>query len=120
LQGALIGLIVSVIIQIWIFLGSQIYRNEMRSFRLPTRIDGCAALRDNITLALNTTIYSNLWNETSNVTTIKTIVKYEFKIDFEELIKFDSFIVKKKSVDTVLWYELFLVYFIFNIHSIGC
>ena len=56
----------------------------MRSFRLPTRIDGCEEMRDNITMSFNTTIYSTLWNATSTTTSVmKTVVKYEIrKIDF--------------------------------------
>lgn len=37
-------MIVSVLIQIWIFLGSQVLRHKMRSFLIPTCIDGCAVL----------------------------------------------------------------------------
>jgi hypothetical protein len=61
-QGALIGLIVSVAVQLWIFMGSQIYRKQMRSFVLPTRIDGCIEMRGNISLPFNTTIYSTAAN----------------------------------------------------------
>ncbi len=65
-------MIVSVVVQIWIFLGSQIYRNEMRSFRLPTRIDGCIGIKDNITIPL-----TRMWNETLTTTgVIQTMVKY--------------------------------------------
>ncbi|CAF0857456.1 unnamed protein product [Adineta ricciae] len=63
--GALIGLIVSVIVQIWIFLGSQFLRTQMRSFRLPTRIDGCHLMRDNITSLFNTTMNSSILSTTS-------------------------------------------------------
>ncbi len=56
----MIGLIVSVAVQLWIFMGSQIYRKEMRSFVLPTRIDGCIGIRDNMSLPLNTTMYSTV------------------------------------------------------------
>ncbi len=67
-KGALIGLIVSVAVQLWIFMGSQIYRKEMRSFVLPTRIDGC--IRDNLSIPLNTTMYSTA------TSLIQTVVKY--------------------------------------------
>ncbi len=80
-------MIVSVIVQIWIFLGSQIYRSEMRSFRLPTRIDGCIALRGNVTLALDTMISSALWNETSTTSGLmQTVVKYVESFLIEKLI----------------------------------
>ncbi len=49
----------------------------MRAFALPTRIDGCIGIRDNISIALNMTMNSTLWNETLSTTTlIQTIVKY--------------------------------------------
>jgi len=46
----------------------------MRSFRLPTRIDGCIGIKENATLLLNSTI----WNETLTTTTglVQTVVKY--------------------------------------------
>lgn len=65
-QGALVGLIVSVIVQVWIFFGSQILRHQMRSFRLPTRLDGCHLLYNNITLA---------WNETMLTTAAPRVVQ---------------------------------------------
>jgi len=44
----------------------------MRSFTLPTRIDGCIEIRDNVTMPLNT-----IWNETLTTTGVmQTIVKY--------------------------------------------
>lgn len=73
----MIGLIVSVAVQLWIFLGSQIYRKQMRSFALPTRIDGCIAMRGNISLPFNMTMFSNFLNETLTTTGIaETVVKY--------------------------------------------
>lgn len=77
-------MIVSVVIQIWVFIGSQVLKNEMRSFRIPTRIDGCAAIRGNITNVLNATTYTLSWNTTTTTATmttgiLKTIVKSVLK-----------------------------------------
>ncbi|CAF1284539.1 unnamed protein product [Rotaria sordida] len=69
-MGALVALIVSVLIQIWIFFGSQILRHQMRSFRLPTRIDGCLEVNETMSALFNTTIYSSTWNKTTTMTTI--------------------------------------------------
>ncbi|CAF3955756.1 unnamed protein product [Rotaria sordida] len=69
-MGALVALIVSVLIQIWIFFGSQILRHQMRSFRLPTRIDGCLEVNETMSALFNTTIYSSTWNKTTTMTTV--------------------------------------------------
>jgi hypothetical protein len=78
MQGALVGLVVSVLVQIWIFFGAQVLRNEMRSFRLPTRIDGCIGLNGSLTASFNTTAYSSLWANSTAMTTafMKTAIKF--------------------------------------------
>ncbi|CAF1115543.1 unnamed protein product [Rotaria sordida] len=69
-MGALVALIVSVLVQIWIFFGSQILRHQMRSFRLPTRIDGCLEVNETMSALFNTTIYSSTWSKTTTMTTV--------------------------------------------------
>ncbi|CAF2718740.1 unnamed protein product [Rotaria sp. Silwood2] len=95
--GALIALIVSLLIQIWIFFGSQILRHQMRSFRLPTRIDGCLGVNETMTALFNTTIYSSTWNETT--TTISSVHKVVKK---NPLVRFYGM--------SYFWYTLFSIF----------
>ncbi|CAF0974822.1 unnamed protein product [Adineta steineri] len=94
--GALIGLIVSVIIQIWIFVGSQVLRSEMRSFRLPTRIDGCTNLRENVTMLVNTTITSPIWYQTQTTSLCRTLIKKSPLVPFYGMSYF--------------WYTMFSIF----------
>ncbi|CAF2511489.1 unnamed protein product [Rotaria sp. Silwood2] len=95
--GALIALIVSLLIQIWMFFGSQILRHQMRSFRLPTRIDGCLGVNETMTALFNTTIYSSTWNETT--TTISSVHKVVKK---NPLVRFYGM--------SYFWYTLFSIF----------
>ncbi len=96
-------MIVSVIIQIWVFIGSQVLRREMRSFRLPTRIDGCVAMRGNIT---------NIFNTTTTASVFQTVIK------FVEIDKFYflSFSICRKSPlapfygMSYFWYTMFSIF----------
>ncbi|CAF3814058.1 unnamed protein product [Adineta steineri] len=94
--GALIGLIVSVIIQIWIFVGSQVLRSEMRSFRLPTRIDGCTNIRENVTMLVNTTITSPIWYQTQTTSLCRTLIKKSPLVPFYGMSYF--------------WYTMFSIF----------
>ncbi len=40
-RGGLVGFLASLCLQLWIFLGAQITKNQMKSEVLPLRIDGC-------------------------------------------------------------------------------
>ncbi|CAF0801152.1 unnamed protein product [Rotaria sp. Silwood1] len=95
-MGALIALIVSVLIQIWIFFGSQILRHQMRSFRLPTRIDGCLGVNETMSVLFNTTIYSSTWNTTTTTSFIHKVVKKSPLVRFYGMSYF--------------WYTLFSIF----------
>jgi hypothetical protein len=60
-------------VQVWIFLGAQFLRNQMRSFRLPTRIDGCLGMRGNLTMLFNKTRTSTA--AAAAATTLQTAIK---------------------------------------------
>jgi solute carrier family 5 (sodium-dependent multivitamin transporter), member 6 len=42
-RGALVGFIVSLVLQLWIFLGAQITKNQMPSVRLPLSVQNCTS-----------------------------------------------------------------------------
>ena len=58
-RGGLVGFLASLCLQLWIFLGAQITKNQMKSERMPLSIDGCFP-------AINLT------------TTVSSVIKYGF------------------------------------------
>jgi hypothetical protein len=82
----------------------------MRSFRLPTRIDGCNIVRDNITTLFNTTIL----NETTTTTSlIQTVVKFVEEFQLELFFVFDIFrknpLVRFYGM-SYFWYTMFSIF----------
>ncbi|CAF2107505.1 unnamed protein product [Rotaria magnacalcarata] len=57
-RGGFIGFIASLLLQLWIFLGAQITKNQMKSERLPLSVANCPTLV-NITTTLTTSTRSN-------------------------------------------------------------
>jgi Na+/proline symporter len=57
-RGGLIGFLASLFLQIWIFLGAQLTKNQMKSERLPLSVAHCLT-PVNITRTIPTTIKSD-------------------------------------------------------------
>jgi hypothetical protein len=86
----------------------------MRSFRLPTRIDGCNNVRENITTLFNTTIYSSILNETTTTTSlIQTVVKFVEEFQLKLYFVFDIFrknpLVRFYGM-SYFWYTMFSIF----------
>lgn len=74
----------------------------MRSFRLPTRIDGCTGFRENITVSFNTT-----------TVLVQTVIKYILKNFIIEKILF--LLCRKNPLNrfygmSYFWYTLFSIF----------
>ena len=78
----------------------------MRSFRLPTRIDGCVAMRGNITEIFNTTI------TTTTPSVFQTVIKF---VEIDKFY-FVSFLICRKSPlapfygMSYFWYTMFSIF----------
>ena len=54
-RGALLGFVSSLIFQLWIFLGAQITKNQMKSFILPLSTLNCSTIVENATTTMVST-----------------------------------------------------------------